>query len=188
MVDAASVLGLGHVFTANMTGNVVFLGFRLAGAGEVSVSASLCALTGFLAGATIGGRLGRREGSYRRGLGVVAGLLWCACVLGARLHAHRLGPVGVVVVLAAAMGMQNAMVRRLAVADMTTTVLTLTLTGLAADSPLAGGDSPRTGRRLASVASMLLGAALGAALLRMGAALPIGLAAAAATSAAVLAE
>jgi uncharacterized membrane protein YoaK (UPF0700 family) len=33
IVDAVSYLGLGHVFTANMTGNIVFLGFGIAGSG-----------------------------------------------------------------------------------------------------------------------------------------------------------
>ena len=37
IVDAASFLGLGHIFTANMTGNVVFLGFAAAGAPGLSV-------------------------------------------------------------------------------------------------------------------------------------------------------
>src|SRR5712675_1522169 len=67
--------------------------------------------------------------------------------------------------LARAMGLQNATARRLGVPDLTTTVLTLTLTGLAADSTLAGGKSPRPGRRLVATASMLLGAAVGAFLL-----------------------
>ena len=34
LVDAFSYLSLGHVFVANMTGNVVFLGFALAGVGR----------------------------------------------------------------------------------------------------------------------------------------------------------
>ena len=59
---------------------------------------------------------------------------------------------------AVALGLQNATVRRLAVADVTTTVLTLTLTGLAADSWLAGGRSPRVGRRVAAVGLMAAGA------------------------------
>jgi hypothetical protein len=60
----------------------------------------------------------------------------------------------VIGLLAAGLGLQNATVRRLAVPDVTTTVLTLTLTGLAADSWLAGGHSPRAGRRLAAVGLM----------------------------------
>jgi uncharacterized membrane protein YoaK (UPF0700 family) len=62
------------------------------------------------------------------------------------------------------MGMRNATVRRLGVADLSTTVLTMTLTGLGADSRLAGGTSIRSQRRVASVAAILAGAALGALL------------------------
>ena len=70
-----------------------------------------------------------------------------------------------IALLALAMGVQNATVRRLAVADLTTTVLTLTLTGIAADSWLGGGSGARTARRVLAVLSMLLGAILGALLL-----------------------
>jgi uncharacterized membrane protein YoaK (UPF0700 family) len=48
LVDAVSYLALGHVFVANMTGNVVFLGFALAGAPGLSAPASLAALAAFL--------------------------------------------------------------------------------------------------------------------------------------------
>ena len=58
LVDAVSYLKLGHVFVANMTGNVVFLGFAIAGAGGLSVTASLIALGSFLIGALGGGQLG----------------------------------------------------------------------------------------------------------------------------------
>ena len=50
VVDATSYLSLGHVFVANMTGNVVFLGFAIAGAGGLSVASSLIALAAYLAG------------------------------------------------------------------------------------------------------------------------------------------
>jgi uncharacterized membrane protein YoaK (UPF0700 family) len=79
------------------------------------------------------------------------------------------------------MGLRNATVRRLGVADLTTTVLTLTLTGLAADSSLAGGDNPRPGRRIGSVVAMFLGALVGAALvLDHGLVWPLAIASAAA--------
>jgi uncharacterized membrane protein YoaK (UPF0700 family) len=55
LVDAFSYLRLGHVFVANMTGNVVFLGFGLAGVGEISIVASLLAVLAFVLGATVGG-------------------------------------------------------------------------------------------------------------------------------------
>ena len=66
----------------------------------------------------------------------------------------------VIGLLAARLGLQNATVRRLAVPDVATTVLTLSLTGLAADSWLAGGHSPRVGRRQAAVGLMAAGALL----------------------------
>src|SRR6185436_18414104 len=65
LVDAASVLGIG-VFTANMTGNVVFLGFAVAGARRFSIARSLASLLAFLTGAAIGGRLGVAMAATRR--------------------------------------------------------------------------------------------------------------------------
>lgn len=82
----------------------------------------------------------------------------------AALSSDRLGTASryaVIVLLAIAMGLQNATARRLAVADLTTTVLTMTLTGIAADAPLAGGHGSKVGRRALSVAAMLLGALIG---------------------------
>jgi uncharacterized membrane protein YoaK (UPF0700 family) len=78
-----------------------------------------------------------------------------------------------IVLTAITMGLRNATVRSLRVPDLTTTVLTLTLTGLAADSPLAGGNNPRALRRIVSVVVLFCGAALGAFLLRYGLALPL---------------
>ncbi|MGW6016344.1 YoaK family protein, partial [Streptomyces sp. NPDC055210] len=57
LIDAISYLGLGHVFTANMTGNVVVIGFAVAGAPGFSVLGSLVSLAAFLTGAVIAGRL-----------------------------------------------------------------------------------------------------------------------------------
>jgi uncharacterized membrane protein YoaK (UPF0700 family) len=74
-----------------------------------------------------------------------------------------------VVALAIAMGVQNAAAQRLAVAELTTTVLTRTLTGLASDSPLAGASGARVGRRLVAITAMLAGAIIGAALALHGA-------------------
>jgi len=75
VVDAVSYLGLGHVFVANMTGNVVFLGFAAAGAHEFSLPALLAALIGFLCGALAGGRLGAKAGAHRGRLLALALLL-----------------------------------------------------------------------------------------------------------------
>ncbi len=72
----------------------------------------------------------------------------------------------IILCTALAMGMRNAAVRKLGVADLTTTVLTLTITGLAADSSLAGGSNPRWQRRLGSIVAMFAGAAVGALLVK----------------------
>jgi uncharacterized membrane protein YoaK (UPF0700 family) len=74
VVDTVSILSLGRVFVANMTGNVVFVGFALAGASGFSLSASLSALAGFLVGAAVGGVAVERFGSHRgRLVRIVAG-------------------------------------------------------------------------------------------------------------------
>ncbi|HEY0468062.1 MAG TPA: YoaK family protein, partial [Polyangiaceae bacterium] len=160
LIDAASVLGLGHVFVANMTGNVVFLGFSLLGKGSIAPASAALALGSFLLGALLGGWLARP--AQPRGMQVGFPTEVALLVLAAA--AALLGAPNelIIFLLSFAMGLRNALVRALAVPDMTTTVLTLTLTGLAADSSLAGGANPRIGRRLASISAMLLGAAAGA--------------------------
>ena len=183
LIDAASFLGLGHIFTANMTGNVVLLGFAAAGAPGLSFARSFTSLAAFLAGATLGGRLGvMMAGATRRRwlltVGVSEAVLLFAAALASigfdvatAIPASRL--YAVIILTAVPMGLRNALVRRLAVPDLTTTVLTLTLTGVAADSSLAGGNNPRIGRRVASVVLMFAGAVIGALLLRAGLALPL---------------
>ena len=171
VVDAVSYIGLGHVFVGNMTGNVVFLGFALAGASGLSAPASLAALGAFLAGALAGGRIGARLGGHRPSQLRAATALALLVVLVAVALAAIVGqPVStaaryaLIVLLAMTMGLQNATARRLAVPDLTTTVLTLTLTGLAADSRLARGAGGHAARRLISAAAMFAGALLGALL------------------------
>jgi uncharacterized membrane protein YoaK (UPF0700 family) len=170
IVDAVSILALGRVFVANMTGNVVFAGFAVAGAAGFALAASLAALAGFLAGAGAGGRLIRRLGDDRARLlatGSAAQLALVAMALIVTVAAgSALSPASrdiVAAVLAVGSGMQNAVVRRLAVPDMTTTVLTMTLTGIAADIR-AGKRSAAFNRRLLVVATMLAGAVGGAEL------------------------
>jgi uncharacterized membrane protein YoaK (UPF0700 family) len=170
LVDAYSYLVLGHVFVANMTGNVVFLGFALAGATGFSIGASAAAMASFCAGALLGGVIGTRRGSDRGGLFTTAVACQVLLVAVAVALAWLGAPVitsgyryGLIALLAVAMGLQNAAARRLAVADLTTTVLTLTMTGLMADSALAGGAGSKAGRRLVALASMFLGALAGAA-------------------------
>jgi uncharacterized membrane protein YoaK (UPF0700 family) len=184
IVDAVSYLALGHVFTANMTGNVVLLGFAASGAEGLSIGRSATALAAFLAGAVVGGRLAGIAGSGPRhrwtgaAFGVEAALLVGAAAT-ATPHAGRAtssdatGLYVVIILTGLAMGVRNATVRKLSVSDLTTTVLTLTLAGLAADSTLAGGSNPSWVRRIASVVTLFMGAAVGAWLLRYSIALPL---------------
>ncbi len=184
VVDAVSYLGLGRVFTANMTGNVVVLGFAAAGAPGFSVTASLTSLLLFLAGAVTGGRLRRRVTGRSRLLAIAicceAAFVGAAAIVAflATSVASGWARYTVIAILAFAMGIRNSVIRHLGIPDVTTTVLTLTLTGLAADSPLAGGQGTASGRRTAAVLAMLLGAIGGAALyLHKGAGLPLAIAA-----------
>lgn len=172
LIDAVSYLALGRVFVANMTGNVVFLGFALAGAPGLSVPASIVSMVSFLVGALAGGRFGTRFAAHRGRLLATTTALQAVLVAGSvgalvLAHGEVTSPARytLIVLLGVAMGMQNAVARRLGVPDLTTTVLTLTLTGLAADSSPAGGPAPRPGRRVLSVLAMFLGALAGALLL-----------------------
>jgi uncharacterized membrane protein YoaK (UPF0700 family) len=169
VVDAVSILDLGRVFVANMTGNVVFVGFALAGASGFSLPASLSALAGFLVGAAVGGFVVTRLGSHRGRLLVVVAGGELVLVLAALLAAAVAGPHldaaardSIAALLAMALGAQNAAVRHLKVFDLTTTVLTMTLTGVAAD--LRQHDRFALVRRLLAVSAMLGGAVAGAVL------------------------
>jgi uncharacterized membrane protein YoaK (UPF0700 family) len=183
VVDATSYLRLGRVFVANMTGNVVFLGFGLAGATAISVWASLTALGSFLVAGVIGGRIAVSSGDDRRrhvllALGGETVLIATALVVAAAVgnQPSTAARYALIALLGAALGLQNAAARKLAVADLTTTVLTLTLTGLASDSTLAGGAGAKVGRRGLSVAAMLLGAVVGGLLvLNVDIVAPLGL-------------
>jgi uncharacterized membrane protein YoaK (UPF0700 family) len=125
-----------------------------------------------MAGAFAGGRLGASAGHHRGRFLAIATYIKIALV-GAALVVSTLAldagddlvRYALIVLLALAMGVQNATARRLGVPDLTTTVLTLTLTGLAADSTLAGGKNPNPGRRLLATAAMFSGAAVGAFLI-----------------------
>jgi uncharacterized membrane protein YoaK (UPF0700 family) len=169
LVDSFSYLVLGHVFVANMTGNVVFLAFALAGAKGFSIAASLIALAAFIVAAIFASRLVSRTGLHRghtlAAVGGIQSLLLGASVVLSILSGNPVPAAYSYVLIAAlgaSMGMQNAAARRLAVPDLTTTVLTLTLVGIGADNRFSGGSGSKLGRRLISVLSMFFGALVGA--------------------------
>jgi uncharacterized membrane protein YoaK (UPF0700 family) len=175
LVDAFSYLALGRVFVANMTGNVVFLAFSLAGASGFSATASALALAAFAVGALAGGRLGQLMPAHRArlllaGTAAQTALVLACYAVGALVELPAGGTTrGVLIVLLGlAMGGQNSVVRRLGVPDLATNVLTTTITGMAADSRLAGGPSGKSGPRLLSALAMFLGALAGATLIGHG--------------------
>jgi uncharacterized membrane protein YoaK (UPF0700 family) len=185
LVDAASYLGLGRVFTANMTGNVVLLGFGIAGSGGLPVIAPIVSLVAFLMGAVLGGILAKRllarhPEHLGAALGVEVSLIAIAAIVAAIVTVRPGSFSGDVLIalLAFAMGVRNATIRRIGVPELTTTVLTGTLTALAADSPLTGGTGRGLTRRAAAVLAMLTGAIAGALLLKTSLVLPLAAAAA----------
>jgi uncharacterized membrane protein YoaK (UPF0700 family) len=167
LVDAVSILALGRVFVANMTGNVVFIGFALARTPGFDLVASLSALVGFVVGALVGGRVAGLRHDHRGKLlrdiaaGEFAAFAASAAILAPGVPAHAVRDM-VAALLAIALGGQNAAARALAVPDLTTSVLTMTITGIAADARRAA--APVIVRRVLAVLVMLAGAAVGAAL------------------------
>ena len=181
LVDAFSYLVLGHVFVANMTGNVVFLAFALAGAKGFSLGASVLALVAFALGAAVAGRvvvhLGPRRGRVlavstagEAVLAAVAAVIaWAVTDIGVSAWRFAL-----IALLASGTGIQNGTARKLAVPDLTTTVLTLTITGTAFESRLGSGANSRLGRRGLSIFAMFAGAMVGTLLvLHVHVALPL---------------
>ncbi|WP_233289282.1 YoaK family protein, partial [Kitasatospora sp. MBT63] len=124
LIDAVSYLGLGHVFTANMTGNVVVIAFALAGAPGFSVTGSVTSLAAFLLGAGLAGRLVARSAAPRRDRWLRTALLLEVALHGAAAAVvFAWGVTGsvqyaVIALLAVAMGIRNGAVRGLGVPDL----------------------------------------------------------------------
>jgi uncharacterized membrane protein YoaK (UPF0700 family) len=183
LVDAVSLLRLNHVFVANMTGNIVFFGLGLARVPGFSVGVSLTALAGFVLGAAGTGYLPARWRSDRAKLLRTSAVTKVALVAPALITAVVAGiaPNHAVVylftaLLAVSMGVQNATVYLLGVPDLTTTVLTTTLTRLLSD--LRGGKwrDVANGYRAASILCLVSGAFIGGVLvLEVDAASALGL-------------
>jgi uncharacterized membrane protein YoaK (UPF0700 family) len=185
IVDAVAFLGLGQVFAAMQTGNVIFLGFGVAGAGDAAVVAPLIALTAFVLGgaaAALAARLGPPHSSGELGvaLAVEVLLLAGATVTAAAIDVETGAASAYVLIalLSLAMGMRNTVVRGVAGPNLATTVLNLTVTALASPTPLAVASGSDLAQRAAAFAAILAGAATGALLLKSSLVLPIATAAA----------
>ncbi|MGV0714409.1 YoaK family protein [Mycolicibacterium sp. XJ662] len=185
LVDAVSVLVLGHVFVANMTGNVIFLGFWFVPDSGIDMTAALVAFAAFVAGAVIGGRLARHlDDEVRRWLGITLGvevvtLTVLAILAGAGVLDYENNTKLILIAgLAIVFGIQNVTARQFGVQELSTTVLTSTISGLGFDSRLAGGTGEREKLRYGVVFTMCGGAVVGATLTRVTVAPVIALAAA----------
>lgn len=173
-LDAVSYLALDRVFTGNMTGNVLFIGFGLVGVEGIPVLNNLVALLTFCLGAAIGSRLTQgATGAVRlprRGLLIV--LTDTAAVLVLALVWLALGPISrptmivLTGLLALLLGAQAAAVRHIGLRDLSTVVVTMTMVNLSADSRLAGGGGSAWARRLGAILTMGLGALASAAVTR----------------------
>ncbi len=171
MIDATTVLGLGRVFVANMTGNVVFVGLAVSRVPGFSPTLTATSLVGFVAGAFLGGAVIRRRPVTRvallRTTCSTQAVLVAAAAGVCAAHPHhppRSAEIAAIALLAVAMGIQNAATRHLAVTGLVTNVLTSTLTSIAAEHRhLSDLDAVR---QVASVLALLLGALLGAELVK----------------------
>src|SRR5689334_13746330 len=141
-LDAVSYLGLGHVFTANMTGNTVLLGIAIAGLHAARVVGSLIALVGFCTGVAAGTRIlySRRsrapDPSYawrplacETAIILVLMLVWSVY---ARREVSRPAQSVIIALSAIAMGMQTEAARCMSVGGIATTYVTGTLSDLSA--------------------------------------------------------
>ncbi|MER5432384.1 YoaK family protein [Streptomyces sp. NPDC002588] len=195
MADVFGYLALDKVFTGNMTGNVVILCMGLSGTTDLPVTGPLLALGAFMLGAALGGRAmrGRADAGSRQVFALigVVGLIFGAAAVVFAVDPPENGSAaayGMTVALAAAMGLQAAVARRIGVKDVTTVVVTSTITGLAADSRLgAGGDQPWR-RRAGAIALIGAGATVGALLLTVSAWLSVAVPAVITVSVAILGD
>ena len=179
LVDALCFLALGGVFAEMMTGNLLLMALSIGTGSALGQSARyIPAIVAFSLGALIGGRLlrGPQKPQERRiGFAVELVIIVAATALTwvSEPDAHNLAGYVVVAMLALAMGIQNAMVRVHGVPDIATNVMTVTFTGIFADSTPAGGTNRNWRRRVTSVGLFMAGAALGGLLLQFGTVWPL---------------
>jgi uncharacterized membrane protein YoaK (UPF0700 family) len=173
LADAISILVLGHVFVANMTGNVIFLGFWLAPKSSIDLTAVAVALPTFVCSTIISGRLRRHFGERTRPwitsvLTTEIVLLVALSILAGTgvLRYHDNTKLIMIGVLAVTFGLQHSSARQFGIQELSTTVLTSTIVSLGLDSRLAGGTGARQKLRLSVVFTMCAGAFVGATMSR----------------------
>lgn len=173
LADSLSILVLGHVFVANMTGNVIFLGFWLAPRTSIDLTAVAVALPTFVTTTILSGRLSRYFGIRTRPwittvLATEIVLLVTLSILAGAgvLHYHDNTKLIMIGFLAVTFGLQHSSARQFGIQELSTTVLTSTIVSLGLDSRLSGGTGERQKLRFTVVFTMCAGAFLGATMSR----------------------
>ncbi|CDO86453.1 hypothetical protein AWC29_09275 [Mycobacterium triplex] len=173
LADSLSILVLGHVFVANMTGNVIFLGFWLAPRTSIDLTAVSVALPTFVITTILSGRLSRHFGDRARQwittvlAAEIVLLLTLSILAGAGvLHYHDNTKLIMIGFLTVTFGLQHSSARQFGIQELSTTVLTSTIVSLGLDSRLAGGTGERQKLRFSVIFTMCAGAFLGATLSR----------------------
>jgi uncharacterized membrane protein YoaK (UPF0700 family) len=179
-VDALSYRGLGHVFTAMMTGNTVMLGLSLAQGEMLAALRSILALMGFAFGVTLGALVVERDADESEwppqvtaGLALEAIILAVFCGLWIWSHSGSgaSNVYALIVLLGMSMGLQAAAVRRLGVPGIATTYITGTITSLFVDvvgwsraggAPQDHGQTARWEQRVGLLAGVFVVYGLGA--------------------------
>ncbi|GAA2577788.1 YoaK family protein [Winogradskya consettensis] len=172
-IDGVSYLALDRVFTGNMTGNVLFIGFGLAGEPDLPVLNNVVALLAFMLGAVLGGRFTRGTSDAtlpRKSLIVL--IAGCAVTLLVGAAWAIVGKPGdntlvvITAILALVLGAQAAAVKHVGIRDLSTVVVTMTMVNLSTDSRAAGGPGTSWARRLGAILAMGVGALVAALLVR----------------------
>ncbi|WP_406813138.1 YoaK family protein [Mycobacterium sp. M23085] len=173
LADSISILALGHVFVANMTGNVIFLGFWLAPSTTIDLTAVAVALPTFVCTTIVSGRLARHFGERTRPwistvlMTEIVLLVALSVLAGAGVLRYQGNPKLVMIgILAVTFGLQHSSARQFGIRELSTTVLTSTIVSLGLDSRLAGGTGERHRLRIGVVATMCAGAFFGATMSR----------------------
>ncbi len=179
-LDAVGYLGLDRVFTGNMTGNVVILGMGIAAEEGLPVAGPLIALLGYVLGAATAGRLirGRTRGwsplitaVLAVNATVLAGV--ATVLLVTPVPGQSSGGIATAATIAVVMGAQASIARFLAVTDMTTVVVTSTITSYASETLFTGGLVWFTHRRLWAVLAIFAGALAGGLMMKLHISVPV---------------
>jgi uncharacterized membrane protein YoaK (UPF0700 family) len=173
LADSISILALGHVFVANMTGNVIFLGFWLAPRTTIDLTAVAVALPTFICTTIVSGRLSRHFGLRTRAwittvlTTEIVLLLVLSVLAGTGLLRYEADSELIMIgLLAVTFGLQHSSARQFGIQELSTTVLTSTIVSFGLDSRLAGGTGERQRLRIGVVATMCAGAFFGATMSR----------------------